>query len=43
MMELRVTPVAKEEGVEVEIVEEEGRIVKDAGSIISIRDCFGRS
>ena len=43
MMATRVTPAAKEEGAEVEGTQEEGGTAKAAGSVVSTRNCFGRS
>ena len=43
MMATRVTPVAKEEEVEVEGAQEEGGTAEAAGSVVSTRNHFGRS
>ena len=42
-MALRVTPVAEEEGAEVEGAEEEGETVEAVGSFVSTYGHFGQS
>ena len=42
-MASRVTPAAKEEGVDVKEAEEEGGIAEVVGSVVSTRGCFSRN